>query len=98
MTKLQEVRDLIADPGAWCQNNYAVTVLGTSVWSRSPEAVSWCLAGACNKVSSTVDEGGALFDVLTLHTMHGLTEFNDNHTHAEVLAFLDDAIAAEASC
>lgn len=84
---------------------------GLGVQSSAPEAVCWCAIGACRKAAGVVNlfdanyaasdsavqalgkqlrpEGweGSYFEAVHF--------YNDNQTHAEVLALFDRAIAAE---
>ena len=97
MSKLQEVRDLISLPERWTKTFFARNAQGEGLWHEDSGAVCWCLTGACAKVDG--DIFGSTHTALKARLTSGeMSWFNDNHTHAEVLAFLDAAIAAEASC
>ena len=83
------VRELLADPARWTQEVVARTSLGEEVDARDPEAVCWCLYGACKKV------GGAYFTDIVSNAVPGISigMFNDTSTHEEVLAFLNQEIS-----
>lgn len=48
---LEAVLDLLDSPEKWAKGDAAQDVYGDSIELESPEAVSWCLAGAMCKVS-----------------------------------------------
>ena len=88
-------RKKIEKPENWTQNYSAKDVDGSAVYVCSPEAVCWCTLGAIRAVSD--DRGdlveaacNKLYDVLDDSF---ITIFNDTHTHEEVLALFDRAIA-----
>lgn len=83
---------------------------GQRVQHSAPEAVCWCAVGACRKaagVKRLFDENYAASDraVQALGkqlrpegwegSFADVHSYNDDHTHAEVLALFDRAIAAE---
>jgi len=93
---LTAARELLSDPVRWTKGRMARDAAGERAYSRSPEAVCWCAAGALNKVSSAwgVQEAqGILFASVS---GKGIAAFNDDPTttHADILAAFDRAIAA----
>jgi hypothetical protein len=49
---LTAVRELLSDPARWTRRAYAKDANGgTFLQANDPEAVCWCLAGACHKVT-----------------------------------------------
>ncbi|QDH83496.1 hypothetical protein [Achromobacter phage Motura] len=105
LTKLKEVRQLLAEPSAWRQDNYAGfrqedgTISACS--TESPNANCFCILGALIRVG--VEDGTAKDAVITQAIRFGIdilypqyctiSEFNDapGRTHKEVLEVLDVA-------
>lgn len=88
---LKAMRELIKDEKNWCQGTGAKDARELPVDATSPDAVRWCIMGACIKVSGEYHlEMAKFFDSCR-------AGFNDTHTHAEVIARLDDAIEATRS-
>jgi len=88
-------RELISKPENWTQKAYARGKSGRKVKVTSKLAVCFCPIGAIAKIAKL----GTL-EVLCGETAKALGQshlvyFNDTHTHAEVLALFDAAIAAE---
>lgn len=91
---LIKAKSLIDTPEKWCQHTYIKTYHGK---------LRYCSAGALRMVCfGTVDDilsdeesfpfykvRGILHDVLP---HHGLVNYNDMHTHAEVMQIWDKAI------
>lgn len=88
---LREARDLISDRDRWCQGVEALTKEGIDVDARHPKAIRWCALGAVWKLPIKHKDWEDAVRVLYAGC-GSLTEFNDSHTHAEVLALFDDAI------
>lgn len=98
-TDLQAIRDLLADPQRWTQGHCGRTAEGTPITVPSPKATCFCLMGAIfqtqgcetggkvNEIEDHLNESPLLDGVSYIR-------FNDTHTHAEVLALLDERIAA----
>lgn len=93
---VKKAKAQISDPQHWCKFVCARDGSGNSVGIVNNNAVSWCIVGALIKI--TFDS-----DVTPLHKMNaychkkhniGLGEFNDLHTHEEVLALFDEFIAS----
>lgn len=91
-------RAKIADPANWTQGEYARTLEGYPLDVHSRNAECWCSIGALACVMGDVvlaehsASHKALEDVMGTRW---IAEFNDTHTHAEVLAKFDEAIAAQ---
>jgi hypothetical protein len=89
---LKAARAKIEKPECWTQDFYARSASGKKVVARSPAAVCWCSYGALQSVMKA--KLLPIEIVLLLERpMHGcIADFNDTHTHAEVLAAFDAAI------
>lgn len=98
---LKQAKALIADEKSWTQGEAARNSQGEYTYSLNPDAVCWCSAGAVNKVTK---DNWLVIETIAkhLHTTleqdfnyyEGIPNYNDEHTHAEVMAFWDKAIAA----
>src|SRR5438128_2331837 len=93
---LRNARALIAAPSNWTVNCYARDAYNQKVEYHSPEAISFCALGALNRAyQEATNSCCAHPDLLStdgvLHAQLGV--FNDAHTHQEVLALYDRAIA-----
>ncbi len=98
---LKEARALIADEKNWTQGDYARSSLGNSTGVKNEDAECFCAIGALAKVQGITpndDITGASY--LALEASGGeqtlgfiVARYNDDHTHAEVLALFDRAIA-----
>jgi hypothetical protein len=101
---MQQTRDiilkaiaLIENPEAWTQGASAQDSAGLPVPPESPQACRWCTLGAIDKASnydynSWLEATRRVRDVLRDDApCVSIAAFNDNHTHAEVLALLRKA-------
>lgn len=100
LSTLNKVRDLLTDPAKWTQNTSARNADGHEEIIESPAATCWCLYGAILKVRDP--EGPAFGSEVTLDYLDdsldmAIGRFNDTHTHAEVIQFLDKSISKLAS-
>lgn len=98
---LVAAKNLISNPDNWTQEVSARDCTGNYIYSSNPEAVCWCSVGALHKVTKDdwplIDKTVKhlrLFLEQELKYYDGIANFNDSHTHAEVMAFWDKAIAA----
>ena len=99
-TVLKATREKISTPDRWTQNAYARNAKGETEQPSSPGAVCWCLVGALRSVLPDmslfyVENHWAyifLAQEIPVGNAHHPASFNDNSTHAEVLAFLDRVI------
>jgi hypothetical protein len=103
---LKGARELLSDPAKWTKAGaLAVDVNGAPVGvdheegnALHPEAVAWCLIGACQKVAEDAAlawDNPHLAFVRDCAGTDYLGPWNDkaDRTHADVLAVLDCAIA-----
>ena len=90
LSKLRDVRDLIADPEHWTTGAYARNGKGNPIGIDSTSAVRWCLIGACIKLEGPC---GLAYSALSLQAKGKLLlNVNDFEGHAGVLALIDKAI------
>jgi hypothetical protein len=105
---LRAARERISDPESWTRGCEARTISGEGLnLGFEPGAVRWCMSGAVEAELGRAitcwplleaDEFGRLLNEGTGQEQDGVGVWNDNHTHAEVLAAFDRAIElAEAS-
>lgn len=87
-------RALITPPDKWTQGEIARDDEGNATSPTAMDAVCWCAQGAIAKVAGGHYLIGAFYARDTLRKVAGnkVFNFNDGHTHAEVLAALDRAI------
>lgn len=88
---LQKARALISKPENWCQHVFKQR--------NNTGAMSYCAMGAVNEASRWHPEIHpacvlALRDAGGFSPIMTIPRYNDTHTHAEVLALFDKAIAA----
>ena len=99
LTALRNIRALLADPAHWTQGTNARDADGFPVDPIDDSAATaWCLQGAMYRGSGgadTLSVRAALADQLS--AFYCLTNWNDTatRTHAEVLALIDRALAAQ---
>lgn len=95
---LRHARDLITPPEAWTRQRYARDVKGNFVSVYSKHAVAFDMESAILRQIILIRGASEVFcekivaEVLGIG-VNDLTQFNDTHTHAEVLQALDDSIA-----
>lgn len=90
---LIDVRELLSNPNKWALGVLATDAIGQACKPLDDESCCWCLAGAilaCCKAGGEFEEAESC---LTPYTGKSLVEFNDSHTHQEVLKALDKAIS-----
>ena len=88
---LLQAKGLISTPRSWCQHNFAVRANGQGTSAYDAEAVAWCALGAISKVRDNITDDVA-DRYLAMSAGMSVSEFNDTHTHEEVLAMFDRAI------
>lgn len=105
-TKLQEIRDYLADPKRWTQTYTARDEQGLPVPSTEPSAVCCCLIGMVLRVSAGDNEARAditlklttsiPLDFVNRTELHRIAAYNDDPatSHDDILALLDRAIAS----
>ena len=84
-------RAIIADEENWTQGAYAKDKDGMSSGVICSNAVCFCSIGAIRKITISPFDAMA---VLRNHMGDSIILFNDGHTHKEVLAAWDEAIAS----
>jgi hypothetical protein len=91
---IKGARELISDPERWSQGWYAHDKKGDWADFASDSACRWCAMGAIRKQTNSTDERDCryLYELL-VGDDGSLSLFNDTHTHAEVVALFDAAIA-----
>lgn len=92
---LRAARALISSPENWLQGTFAQNDFGVGVCSGDVTAVCFCSQGAINyfKYEADYDAVKKATSTLSRNMDGSIFLFNDNHTHAEVLAAWDKAIA-----
>lgn len=90
---LKAAREKIADPYRWVKGEMCVP---SSVAPWSKRCTGWCALGA---IANVRNGWATTSDLAALGTMHEsrTSDFNDSHTHPEVIDMFDKAIAAEES-
>lgn len=96
---LKDAKALIADPAHWTQGTPARDASGKPLSNEeSPAAVCWCSIGALARVANA--DPAPLYHLYPVarHYLYKATagasiiNFNDTHTHAEVMELWDKAI------
>lgn len=99
---LKEGRETISNPARWTQAAYARPAGKAGIVSSdSRDAVCWCSVGALFKVRwkyghQATNAAEDILDRIAIERdggVLGMIGYNDRHTHAEVLAVWDEAIA-----
>lgn len=94
---LRRARERLSDPARWTQGAYARDADGFTTAMYDDDAVCWCLVGAISKETNILNlpwygDGEKAVNFLSKQVSTLVSEFNDTHTHGEVLALLDRAI------
>lgn len=91
---LRAAKALIDTPEKWTQRAHARTVEGYSCDSDDPKATSFCSLGAIYRTVpvSEYSREDCLRGALRPYAGN-IAHFNDNNTHADVMAAWDKAIA-----
>lgn len=102
---LKEAKSLIDTPEKWTKETYARSTSGGVISEHEDGAVCFCSLGAFFRVAKSADvvymDSG--WDILIKAvklikpTAYSVATFNDNHTHAEVMAMWDKAIELAAA-
>ena len=88
---LVAARAIIANEENWTQGAYAKDKDGSSIGVNYSNAVCFCSIGAIRKITMFPFDA---MKVLRNHMEDSIIAFNDGHTHKEVLAAWDEAIAS----
>jgi hypothetical protein len=97
---LKKTYDTLSNYTHWCQGADALNKYCQIVRINSPEAVAWSISGAVGKASNDL----GIIPLLLLKYLNnlvvemfscdgGVTWYNDNHTHEQVLAFVQEALS-----
>lgn len=95
---LSDAHDLIEDEESWCQGHFAKTGQnGVLCAPEGDDAECWCAVGAIQRAGlrrgADLDTIKAAALLLQANIGHmSITKFNDNHTHAEVLARFEQTL------
>lgn len=92
---LKTARDLIADPAHWTQRTSARDAAATPVPVASPDAKSFCTLGAVDRAARLDSHdfyAATDFFYQVIGSAESIAQFNDGHTHEEVIALFDAAI------
>jgi hypothetical protein len=98
--QLEKVYALIEKPENWTQGVYARDAVGEPVRNEDDDeqvalrdtAACWCIWGAAYKCGLTRRDDPDFVGALGFVQINDPNDFNDSHTHAEVLALLQSAI------
>lgn len=90
---LVAARKLIERPESWTQGWFAKNASGLSTYADHDDAVCWCASGALIRVAPPGHRAPAR-NLLDSAAGVCIEEFNDSHSHADVLAAFDKAIEA----
>lgn len=89
-------RAKIADINCFTKGASARNSKGKAVHGESPEACQWCSIGAVYSVIPSTKQymADGACDILRPFMGGCIINYNDSHTHAEVLSKWDEAIAS----
>ena len=92
-TEYKTVEELLSDPKRWTQSHSARNAHGMPVSVFSPEATCFCLYGALRRVyaSNIVLYEKSSSKLKNLPLPDGYVQYNDTHTHEEVMALVKKA-------
>src|SRR5271155_1606520 len=94
-----KIKELLADPNSWCKGSYAEDERGLKTNPCDGKAAKWCLAGACAKCYESCSGSAMIFYGDMYNLLHqtiikrygtSVAEYNDHHTHDEVLALVEE--------
>lgn len=93
MKDFKTVAELLADEKRWTQGEFAKTASGQGCVPHNPNAVCFCLWGAMTRVYQSRDAHDKAVEKLqaVIGRHQRIAQFNDTHTHAEVLAAVKEA-------
>ena len=99
---LRGIRELIRNPAHWTRGALARNAQGQDVPVASPDVQALCLTGAIYRFDVLHPNAdtmravwGSLLEVIHHRYKCPVPEFNDTHSHTEVLAVLDEVISAQ---
>jgi len=91
---LIKARELISKPENWTQRAVARTPEGHRTSALSTNAVCYCAMGALIKIYPLYQGSRHIGTLAKAMGTTDIAHYNDNHTHAEVLAMFDKAVTA----
>lgn len=97
---LVNARKLIEKEENWTQATMARTADDKPVYTTHPEAMKFCALGAINKAGRLASYESVMSACALLRDTLGrkdVVDFNDSHTHREVIELFDKAIAARST-
>ena len=91
---LRKARKLITQEEAWIRGLYAEDDRGNALYGNEPGAIKFCAVGAMQHINDSRVFSGQFPESVFLKDAMGshIAEFNNSHTHAEVLNAFDRAI------
>ena len=90
---LRRAIDRISDERRWCQRgDMAQTAKGVPCDPRSSRAARWCMLGAIYREASESTDRRAIYKAIHPVGYALLGEWNDTHTHAEVISLMRRAL------
>ena len=89
---LRKAKALIDTPEKWTQGAFARDRIGNQTLNLNDKAVCFCSAGALGRLNALDYQSIKIINYLA-GVMGDIVGFNDTHTHAEVMAKWDEAIA-----
>lgn len=89
---LRAARALIEDPAHWTKETYARTRTGRECAIDSRSAVAFCAIGSLTRIRTDADAFLGARRGLAVCCGDSIADFNDTHTHTEVIAAFDCAI------
>ena len=92
---LKAAREMISGRHRWIRGAVAMSIANQHVLPWEPDAVCWCSLGALQKTGAKSKLYCRSFALLAEQMDMNVAGYNDTHTHAEVMAAFDRAIAAE---
>lgn len=94
---LRAARKLIEQPDAWIKGNSAIDKYGHYISPWSKDAVCFCALGAVecatHKLNATYEVDQLARDFLYRAIRTSIADYNDTHTHKQVIGRFDRAIA-----
>lgn len=95
---IRKAREIISDESHWTRGELARDARGDDVPPLSPRAHCFCAVGALARATKlrtdTVDSARIMNQIRRVCGIDFLSDYNDSHTHAEVLAMFDKTIRA----
>ena len=84
----------IANPVNWLSGGYATDSEGQKAYTWSKNATCFCSVGAARSAMRLLDKiNTQVFELLNQAAGGCVIEFNDSHTHEQVMVVWDKAIA-----